>query len=362
MKIISTLCTFLCFLMGAKAQSIYDLRFSTPQLSGNGNTICSKLQIRAAEGQPPFSIAAHTIAFTFNPAAIANPTYDSWSFNAQTICTLPTGEPIEGLYAQPTFTYQGNLANITCLMNNPTFDCQPIDYAWTTLGQICFSLVDALSPLSLQFNSQYTVINLTSNQPAHFPGTWHDISAPFADFIDTDGDQLSDYTEFLAQTNPYLADSDGDLVPDGIEFAYGDTDNDNIINPLDDDDDNDGLLTIDEDTNQNNNPTDDDQNQNQIPDYLDPLVNPTTAPSIRQKIVLYPNPTHDYLFFTSLDNNLLPFDVVRFVVSDMRGHCAKKIHYTQPLPASFSLPIAELHAGIYCVSINDSYRFKFIKK
>ena len=39
---------------------------------------------------------------------------------------------------------------------------------------------------------------------------------------DTDGDGLSDYDElYIYHTSPYLADTDGDTIPDGEEVARG---------------------------------------------------------------------------------------------------------------------------------------------
>ena len=82
-------------------------------------------------------------------------------------------------------------------------------------------------------------------------------------------------------------DSDGDGIVDEKEdpnndFIIGndDTDQDGILNYLDDDDDGDGILTINEDSNNNGNPADDDVNSNGVPDYLEgdgsielPIVN-----------------------------------------------------------------------------------------
>lgn len=70
--------------------------------------------------------------------------------------------------------------------------------------------------------------------------------------LDSDSDGLSDKYERTIGTEPYLADTDGDGIDDGIEIGKNlnsplDSDNDSIINALDFDDDNDGLPTILED-------------------------------------------------------------------------------------------------------------------
>lgn len=67
---------------------------------------------------------------------------------------------------------------------------------------------------------------------------------------DSDNDGLSDAIEIQqTSTNPLLADSDGDTIPDGLEVGSNlsqalDSDNDSIINALDNDDDNDGVLSL----------------------------------------------------------------------------------------------------------------------
>lgn len=67
--------------------------------------------------------------------------------------------------------------------------------------------------------------------------------------IDTDGDGLSDLEEKKLGTNPLLADSDQDGVPDNEEIGDNlnlplDTDHDGKIDALDQDDDNDGLSSL----------------------------------------------------------------------------------------------------------------------
>jgi len=75
--------------------------------------------------------------------------------------------------------------------------------------------------------------NVTVNQGG-VPSTYHVTSDPH--LIDTDGDGLDDYTEFLLKTDPRNPDTDGDGLSDYDEhFIY-------LSNPLKDDTDGDGIL------------------------------------------------------------------------------------------------------------------------
>lgn len=63
--------------------------------------------------------------------------------------------------------------------------------------------------------------------------------------VDGDGDGLIDLDELDVGTDPTVVDTDGDLIPDGLEVHTTGTD------PLDDDSDDDGLLDGNEDVDQN---------------------------------------------------------------------------------------------------------------
>ena len=91
--------------------------------------------------------------------------------------------------------------------------------------------------------------------------------------MDSDGDGLSNLWEDAHGLNKNNVDTDGDGIRDLEEVLDLDnpldSDDDGIINALDDDDDGDGILTVDEDINNDLNPVNDDTDGDNIPNYLD---------------------------------------------------------------------------------------------
>ncbi|WP_020559208.1 OmpA family protein [Thiofilum flexile] len=90
---------------------------------------------------------------------------------------------------------------------------------------------------------------------------------------DNDKDGIRNGDEKRLGTDPNNTDTDGDGVPDLVEISQipNDTDNDGLIDALDDDDDNDGILTKNEQPDRNNDGRVDDaldSDNNGTPDYL----------------------------------------------------------------------------------------------
>ncbi len=92
---------------------------------------------------------------------------------------------------------------------------------------------------------------------------------------DDDGDTLLDARELVLGLNPQQRDSDGDAIPDNVEVVDPvnprDTNNDQMLDALDDDSDGDGLSDADEAGDTDLDTPAVDRNANQIPDYRDAL-------------------------------------------------------------------------------------------
>lgn len=117
--------------------------------------------------------------------------------------------------------------------------------------------------------------NTILNQHASLKATYSG-SGPYYSQISLDAFIQAYGGEFDLKPLAYSGNTDNDGVVNGLEDLNGnldplddDTDGDGIANYGDNDDDGDGVLTINEDYNASGSPLDDDSNSNGIPDYLD---------------------------------------------------------------------------------------------
>jgi hypothetical protein len=158
--------------------STYDLRFANHQYNcTTDNQFCSEVQIKAATGAGNFAAGSHTIWFYYNKNAINQPVYTSLNFNPQTACTFGTAS--YNPYSSTAFSSseigaQGE-ANITTLLQSffPGAECPVVGQEWITMGEVCFTIVNASLPTGLSFdNVSYTIINKSNNTPEHNKGTF----------------------------------------------------------------------------------------------------------------------------------------------------------------------------------------------
>lgn len=177
---------FLVALLNNKAQaqvsdpsaaSTYDLQFTSPTRSCN--TLCSQIQVKAAAGAADLAFGSHTIGFSYNAAAISQPSYTASSFNSTTVCSGPGGFNYSP-YSTTNFSYSEigipAEANITTTLSFfiPGFQCPLIEQDWITMGEVCFTIVDDSQNIDLHFDSDLTLANKADNQPSHQEGTFSD--------------------------------------------------------------------------------------------------------------------------------------------------------------------------------------------
>ncbi|OWY23685.1 hypothetical protein C7N43_31880, partial [Sphingobacteriales bacterium UPWRP_1] len=162
--------------------STYDLRFLSAGGGGggcgSGGSFCVEIQIKAANGAPNFAVGSHTVWFNYNKSVISNPVYTSSNFNASTQCSI-AGVVNYNPYLSTAFNYseagtEGE-ANFTTLLNAFTagFECPVVtSTTWVTMGTVCFDVLNSSGDPGLYFNPQFTLLNMSNNQPQHNPGTW----------------------------------------------------------------------------------------------------------------------------------------------------------------------------------------------
>lgn len=288
-------CLFLTLFCGGivatvAGQSTYDLQFVLPQVDCATNQFCATLQIKSADSDS-MALGSYTVFWQYNVAAINHPVYTALHFSDNETCTpFGTSPYIAAAFGVDTLSGE---ANITTLMTFPNFGCPLINTTeWTTMGLICFDIVNPYQPVNMTFNADLTIINLNSNLPQHIQGSFSNLTTlPICETLDTDSDGLTDLDEIALGTNPNNADTDGDTLSDGTEI------NGTLTNPLlidsngngildgDEDNDNDGLSNLNElniGTNPNNADTDDDTLSDgaEIAIFSNPLTADTDADGV----------------------------------------------------------------------------------
>ena len=263
---------YIAFLYGAwfgtpiAAQSVYDLQWVMPQANCTDNQFCATLQIKSANDDA-MALGAYTIFIHYNTASINAPAYTAVHFSDNETCSpFGTSPYATAIFGADTLTGEGN---ITALMNFPNMGCPLINTTeWTTMGILCFDIINPHIDTNLLFDTDLTLVNLNSNLPQHTGGSFSNLSfLPLCETLDTDADGLTDIDEIILSTNYNVPDTDGDGLSDGAEVSQTLTNplamdsNGNGIMDSSDDNDTDGLSNIDEinyNTNPNNPDTDGD--------------------------------------------------------------------------------------------------------
>lgn len=183
----------------------------------------------------------------------------------------------------------------------------------------------------------------------------------FIRYENTTSNQYVVQNELTINLTTCSTDTDSDGIPDDAEdpnnnlITNDDTDNDGIINRLDNDDDGDGILTIDEDHNGDGNPANNDSNSNGIADYLEQNITLSVNTFNSDTIFnLYPNPTeqNDVFITTHTTSEISVFSITgKLVIKNIisKANKATKIN------------LSNLNAGIYFVAISTNNQ-KEIKK
>ncbi|QQS31065.1 MAG: tandem-95 repeat protein [Sphingobacteriales bacterium] len=156
--------------------STYDLRFNNGQGGCGSSTYCIDIQIKASTGAPDFALGSHTIWFNYNKSVVNTPAYSALNFNSATTCSI-AGVVNYNPYLSTSFNFsetgsEGE-ANFTTLLNSFTagFECPVVSAAnWVTMGTVCFNVVNASGNPNLYFSTEFTLINMSNNQPQHNQG------------------------------------------------------------------------------------------------------------------------------------------------------------------------------------------------
>lgn len=222
------------------AQSTYDLQFANESVNCTENQFCTILQIKSSDSDS-MAFGSHTVFFEYNTNSINHPVYTALHYSNNETCT-PFGTSPYTAAAFGSDTLSGE-ANVTTLMTFPNMGCPVITSSeWTTMGTLCFDIINPFQSSNLVFNQSLTIFNLNDNFPEHIQGNFQNLNVfPICATSDTDNDGLTDLVELNIGTSPTNTDTDGDLLTDNVEV------NILLTNPLLIDTDNDGIFDVNED-------------------------------------------------------------------------------------------------------------------
>lgn len=139
---------------------VVDVRFTDATL--NGNNYCVTVQVKAQDIS--FEIGSATVFFSYNTAALQNPTATPLRFSETDLCAVGGSTS----FYRNSFNYletgpvgEGNYA---ILLLAPNQGCPTINNTdWVDVAQYCFEVVNASIPANLEFSTKYTAFNTVDN-------------------------------------------------------------------------------------------------------------------------------------------------------------------------------------------------------
>ena len=152
----SLLVLSLFFVQFANAQGTYNLSFAQ-NCSGASPQFCVDLNIQADAAT---NMGAYTAFFSYNTAAIDNPTYTPASFSDDGTC-----------YRAFDMSYDNNDGVVNLTVNTVNIQpttaeaCSAISTTETTMGTFCFDVMDNMQTAGLVFDSGVTLFNQYNNDP-----------------------------------------------------------------------------------------------------------------------------------------------------------------------------------------------------
>ena len=149
----------LLFVQFANAQGTYNLGFTnaTTDCSGASPRFCVDLSIQAVTAT---HIGAYTAFFSYNTAAINNPTYVAENFSGDGTCYQNFNMSFDATDGVVNLT-----TNTVVIQPTTAQTCSAISTTATTMGQFCFDVIDDTQTSGLVFDSGITLFNQYNNDP-----------------------------------------------------------------------------------------------------------------------------------------------------------------------------------------------------
>lgn len=160
MKQLATFCLALLLAAQLTFAGVVDVRFANGVLTGNN--YCVTVQVKAQDIS--FEIGSATIFFSYNTAALRNPSATPINLSEGNLCAL--GGTTSFYKNSFNFLETGAVGegNYAILLLAPNQGCPTVtNTEWVDVASYCFEVVNASIPANLEVSAKYTAFNTVDN-------------------------------------------------------------------------------------------------------------------------------------------------------------------------------------------------------
>lgn len=117
--------------------------------------ICTSIHISSINEQI-LNIGTSSVYIEYNSDALSFKSYESKSFDKADLCE---DYPFSAYGDHNHYSGHKGAVNITMTLRSQTLTCSDIDLTPSTIGTVCFDIIDATQPTGFKINERFTSFN-----------------------------------------------------------------------------------------------------------------------------------------------------------------------------------------------------------